>query len=406
MTLASQKVQSSQSFAAMRSKQWLDDFLKLPTKHAAQVSKKIRFFSGHKLWLNPIFRYAMIYLAIALAVLCITIPFSHFEQFLFLLSLWGIALWLRQLPGKTATLVMITLSVMVSSRYIWWRVTSTLNWDDMIDLFLGFGLLAAEFYAYIILMLGYFQTAWPLKRTPAMMPSDVSGWPSVDIYIPTYNEPLNVVRPTVFAAIGLDWPKDKINIVILDDGKRPEFKVFAEQFGVGYLTRPDNSHAKAGNLNHALGKTDGEFITIFDCDHIPTRSFLQVAMGWFIRDKNLALVQTPHHFFSPDPFERNLKKFRDVPNEGELFYGLIQDGNDLWNASFFCGSCAILRRGPLLEIGGIAVETVTEDAHTALKLHAKGYNSAYLNLPQAAGLATESLSAHIGQRIRWARGMA
>jgi cellulose synthase (UDP-forming) len=118
------------------------------------------------------------------------------------------------------------------------------------------------------------------------------------------------------------------------------------------------------------------------------------------------MLQTPHHFFSADPFEKNLETFHKVPNEGELFYGLVQDGNDLWNATFFCGSCAILRRAPTMEVGGIAVETVTEDAHTALKLHRRGYTTAYLAIPQAAGLATESLSAHIGQRIRWARGMA
>ena len=151
---------------------------------------------------------------------------------------------------------------------------------------------------------------------------------------------------------------------------------------------------------------EGEFVAIFDCDHIPTRSFLQVSIGWFLRDPKLAMLQTPHVFFSPDPFEKNLGTFRTTPNEGELFYGLIQDGNDLWNATFFCGSCAVLRRAPLLEVGGIAVETVTEDAHTALKMNRAGYNTAYLAIPQAAGLATESLSGHIGQRIRWARGMA
>ncbi len=131
-----------------------------------------------------------------------------------------------------------------------------------------------------------------------------------------------------------------------------------------------------------------------------------MTMGEFLADPKCALVQTPHHFFSPDPFERNFDTFRRVPNEGSLFYGLIQDGNDFWNATFFCGSCAVIKRAPLLEIGGIAVETVTEDAHTALKLHRLGYNSAYLRTVQAAGLATESLSGHIGQRIRWARGMA
>ena len=98
-------------------------------------------------------------------------------------------------------------------------------------------------------------------------------------------------------------------------------------------------------------------------------------------------------------------RFRKTPNEGTLFYGLVQDGNDMWDATFFCGSCAVIRRKPLDEIGGIAVETVTEDAHTSLRLHRRGYTSAYMRIPQAAGLATESLSAHIGQRIRWARGM-
>jgi len=110
-------------------------------------------------------------------------------------------------------------------------------------------------------------------------------------------------------------------------------------------------------------------------------------------------------FYSPDPFERNLSQFRRIPNEGELFYGLVQDGNDFWNAAFFCGSCAVIRRTALQEIGGIAVETVTEDAHTSLRLQRNGWNTAYINIPQAAGLATESLSGHIGQRIRWARGM-
>ena len=94
-----------------------------------------------------------------------------------------------------------------------------------------------------------------------------------------------------------------------------------------------------------------------------------------------------------------------IPNEGELFYGIVQDGNDFWNASFFCGSCAVLRREALDEIGGIAVETVTEDAHTSLRMQMNGWNTAYINIPQAAGLATERLSAHVGQRIRWARGM-
>jgi cellulose synthase (UDP-forming) len=291
-------------------------------------------------------------------------------------------------------------------RYAWWRITTTLEFDTWTEAVLGTGLLLAEMYTWLVVVFGFIQTVWPLQRKPAPLPLDRNVWPTVDVYIPTYNEPMSVVRPTTMAAMALDWPHDKLRIYILDDGRRAEFRAFAESVGVGYMIRPDNKHAKAGNLNHAMKQTQGELVAIFDCDHMPTRSFLQMTVGWMMRDPKCAMLQTPHHFFSPDPFERNLGTFRRVPNEGTLFYGLAQDGNDFWNATFFCGSCAVIRRKPLLEVGGIAVETVTEDAHTALKMQRLGYNTAYINMTQAAGLATESLSAHVGQRIRWARGMA
>ncbi|UHL64435.1 UDP-forming cellulose synthase catalytic subunit [Paralcaligenes sp. KSB-10] len=348
---------------------------------------------------------ATIAVTAALAALCITQPFNWKAQLVFVLILWAVAMVVRRMPGRFSIMILVVLSVIVSCRYLWWRYTATLNWDDNTDLFFGITLLIAETHAWVVLMLGYIQTLWPLDRKPMQLPQDSRTWPVVDVLIPTYNEDLSVVRRTVLAATGLDWPKDKLHIYILDDGRRSEFREFADQAGVGYITRPDNRHAKAGNLNHALAQTHGELLALFDCDHIPTRSFLQLTTGWFLQEKNLALVQTPHQFFSPDPFERNLGNFRSQPNENILFYSLTQDGNDTWDATFFCGSCAVLRRSAIDAIGGFAVETVTEDAHTALRLHRAGYSSAYLRIPQAAGLATESLSAHIGQRIRWARGM-
>ncbi|MCG8709561.1 UDP-forming cellulose synthase catalytic subunit [Brenneria sp. 4F2] len=341
-----------------------------------------------------------------LAALCITQPFELSSQFIFMLLLWSMAMIFRRIPGRMPTLMMIVLSFTISCRYLWWRYTATLNWDDPFSLVCGLLLLVAETYSWVVLVLGYFQTIWPLNRHPVSLPADITEWPEVDLFVPTYNEPLEIVKPTVYAALGMDWPQDKLNIYILDDGGRSDFKAFAEDVGVNYIARTTHEHAKAGNINHALKQAKGEFVAIFDCDHVPTRSFLQLTMGWFFKDKKLAMLQTPHHFFSPDPFERNLGRFRRTPNEGTLFYGLVQDGNDMWDSTFFCGSCAILRRKALDEVKGIAVETVTEDAHTSLRLHRLGYTSAYIRIPQAAGLATESLSAHIGQRIRWARGMA
>src|SRR5215475_252933 len=347
----------------------------------------------------------------ALGVLLI-LPLPWREQSILGAAVIGLALvlnWLSRSP--LMTMALITISVFSTFRYAYWRVTQTWygihsaghlhQWDTLVVVLL----LLAEFYAFTTLVLGYFQTLRPLKRRPVPLAGGQQDWPTVDVFIPTYNESLEVVRSTVVGALAMEYPGSKMKVFVLDDGRRQEFRDFAGAVGAGYITRSNNAHAKAGNINHALGRTDGECVAIFDSDHIPTRSFLKTTLGWFQRDSQLGMVQTPHHFYSPDPFERNLDQFRKIPNEGELFHRLVQDGNDLWNASFFCGSCAVLRRRALAEIRGIAVETVTEDAHTALRMQRRGWNTAYINVPQAAGLATESLAAHIGQRIRWARGM-
>ncbi len=344
-----------------------------------------------------------------LAVLPLTWPQQAVCGLLTLLLGLAVA---RSSDSYLITLTLMLMSVFCTFRYGYWRISGTVqffkdpaNHWGALDAFFIISLIMAEVYAFFILFLGYFQTIWPLRRAPVALPDDASEWPHVDVLIPTYNEPLDVVRYTALGALNLDWPADKLHVYILDDGKRKEFEQFAFEAGLGYKTRTDNKHAKAGNINTALKSMDSPYVAIFDCDHVPTRSFLQMTMGWLLRDPKLAMLQTPHHFYSPDPFERNLQQFRIIPNEGELFYGIVQDGNDFWNATFFCGSCAVLRRTALDEIGGIAVETVTEDAHTSLRMQMNGWGTAYINIPQAAGLATERLSAHVGQRIRWARGM-
>ena len=377
-----------------------------PRSFEARWRMRVHRIADQPIWTHPLARVVAAVGAALLLALVVSVPLDLTGQLLFSAGSFGAALLLSRTPGRLTTLAMIVLSISASSRYMYWRVTDTVGFTNWVDACFGFGLLLAELYAFLVLLIGYFQTAWPLQRRPVPMPQDVDTWPSVDVFIPTYNEPLEVVKQTVFSAMQMDWPKDRLHVYVLDDGRREEFRDFCEELGVGYLTRDNNAHAKAGNINAALAVTGSDYVAIFDCDHIPTRSFLQICMGWFIRDPKLAMLQTPHHFFSPDPFEKNLDTFHAMPNEGELFYGIVQDGNDLWNAAFFCGSCAVIKRAPLLEVGGVAVETVTEDAHTALKLSRHGYNTAYLELPQAAGLATESLSAHVGQRIRWARGMA
>lgn len=355
--------------------------------------------------MNKALFYLLLLVLFPVAAVIVITPMDSQKQYIFGLISIAILFLLGLSKSKQVSIVMVILSALMSTRYIYWRATETLHFNSEIEAILGIGLFIAELYVWLILILGFLQTTWPLKRTIEPLPDDINLWPTVDVYVPTYNESLDVVRDTVLAAQCIDYPRNKLKIYLLDDGKRSEFAVFAADVGVGYITREDNSHAKAGNLNHAMKITKGELICVFDCDHVATRTFLQATVGPFLNDPKLALLQTPHYFYSPDPFERNLRAARNVPNEGALFYGPVQQGNDNWNATFFCGSCAVIRRSALEEIGGFAVETVTEDAHTALKMQRLGWGSAFLAIPLAAGLATERLGLHVVQRTRWARGM-
>ncbi|MFC7735749.1 UDP-forming cellulose synthase catalytic subunit [Roseomonas sp. GCM10028921] len=350
-------------------------------------------------------RAASIALGALASIFVVTVPLNGEQQAV--LTALGILAFLLigRSSSRRATVFLVLLSVCITSRYLWWRLTETIEFENAFQGFLSLGLFAAECYAGALLFLSYVQLTYPLNRKPVALPRDPTDWPSVDVYIPSYNESLDIVRPTILACMNIDWPREKLNVYVLDDGRRPEFRAFCEEVGCGYIVRPDNKGAKAGNINHALRHTDGDYIAIFDCDHAPTRAFLQMTAGWLVRDQRLSMVQTPHYFYSPDPFERNLARSRPVPNEGLLFYGAIQPGNDLWNAAFFCGSCALIRRTALMEVGGVPHETVTEDCHCSLRMQQKGWHTAYIRLPLAAGLATERLSIHIGQRMRWARGM-
>ena len=310
-------------------------------------------------------------------------------------------------------LLLVAISTITTLRYLYYRSNYTLNLDSWLDGFFSILLFVAELYAIATLVLSYFQTlrirdrkSIPLAHWPE------AKWPKVDIYIPTYNEDVSIVRKTVLGALNIDYPVDKKVVYVLDDGRAEKYrerrlalKAMCEELGCEMLTRDNNEHAKAGNINTALDKTDGQLVLILDCDHIPVRGFLQETIGFFF-DKKVALVQTPHWFYNPDPFERNLLTQGQIPVGNELFYKVLQKGNDFWNAAFFCGSAAVIRRKYLLDIGGIATETVTEDCHTSLRLHSLGYRTVYYDKIMVAGLAPEKFSSYIGQQVRWARGMA
>jgi cellulose synthase (UDP-forming) len=322
-------------------------------------------------------------------------------------------------------LTIVFTSGFLALRYMYWRATDTLPFEfGIVSMVAGILLFLAELYGFLNMMLGYVINVRPRHRRTVPLPEDPALVPSVDVFIPTYNEDASLVRTTVVAATQMRYPLGRMNVYILDDGgtdqklhdKDPdkagaarkravELKEIASTFGAAYITRQKNEHAKAGNLNNALQHTHGELILILDCDHVPTEDFLTSTTGFFLRDPKLFLVQTPHNFVSPDPVERNLNTFQSSPAENELFYDVMQPGLDFWGTSFFCGSAAILRRSVLNQVGGIAGQTITEDAETTLDALALGYTTMYYPRPMVSGLQPETYSGFIVQRVRWAQGM-
>jgi cellulose synthase (UDP-forming) len=367
------------------------------------------------------------WMLVALSVLVIiTIPVSlqvHLITAVVLIAFMGVIKTLK-LEGNWR-LLLLTFGTIIVLRYAFWRTTSTLppiaQWGDFIP---GLILYLAEMYCIMMLFLSLFVVIRPLPPRPSIRLRSDEPVPYVDVFIPTYNEDYELLAGTLAAAKAMDYPADRFTVWLLDDGgteqkrnqtdpdkaseaqdRHDQLKALCDELGCRYLTRAANEHAKAGNLNNGLAHSTGEFVAVFDADHAPARDFLQETVPYFSQDSQLFLVQTPHFFLNPDPLERNLRTFETMPSENEMFYGIIQRGLDRWNAAFFCGSAALLRREALLTTSGFAGRSITEDCETAIGLHSQGWNSIYVDKPLVAGLQPATFASFIGQRTRWAQGM-
>ena len=244
------------------------------------------------------------------------------------------------------------------------------------------------------------------------------AWPDVDVFIATYNEPVELLRRTVNGCVHMKYPdKSKVHIYICDDNRRPEMRALAKELGVGYFDRPDNSGAKAGNLNHALGLTSSPYIVTFDADMIPQSGFLLKTIPYFVdvelREKDrpenerlrLGLLQTPQSFYDPDVFQHALYSEKRAPNEQDFFYRTIEPAKTSTNSVIYGGSNTVLSRKALEDIGGFYTGSITEDFATGLLIESAGYVSLALPKPLASGQTPHTFKEHIKQRTRWARGV-
>jgi cellulose synthase (UDP-forming) len=300
---------------------------------------------------------------------------------------------------------------LVIARYLGWRLFSTVipvtgRWYDVAWVWVCFAIEVFALFDALILYLAFLRKSdrhaeadTHEQRLRGLPPEDM---PWVDVYIPTYDESLEVLEKTIIGAISLDYPN--FRVWLLDDGRRRWLKEFCDAKGVGYLTRGDNAHAKAGNINHALTKTNADFVAIFDADFIPQRNFLMRTIGFFA-DPGIGIVQVPHTFYNYDPAQSSLGVQKALPDDQRFFFEAIMPSRDGWNAAFSCGSNSVTRREALRSIGdALPTDSITEDMLLSISLLRNGYITRYLCERLAFGLAPEGLKAFFVQRQRWARG--
>ncbi len=312
----------------------------------------------------------------------------------------------RQLTIRALALA----AVLTTTIYLVWRVTSTV---DTSVWWLALPLLGLEVHALVSLVL-FMVPLWDLDAVSPPQPVDRTSL-RLAVLVPTYNEPLDVLLPTVAAAVSITLPHETW---VLDDGDRPEVAALAESLGAQYLARPGRDHAKAGNVNFALAYVEADVVALLDADHVANRNLFRHTLGYF-DDPDVALVQTPQDFYNVDSFEhqtRRARGWRPWPRRGdrdvrsqrfseqELFYRALQPGRNRFNATFCCGTGALMRTPALRSVGGLATQTVTEDIHTTIRLHRAGWKTRYHNEVLARGLAAADAAQYLVQRVRWGTG--
>jgi cellulose synthase (UDP-forming) len=223
------------------------------------------------------------------------------------------------------------------------------------------------------------------------------GIVDVDVFIPVYGEPVEIVEPTVAAATRLHGAR--VNVVLLDDGNSAQMRDLARRHGVRYLRRTLHTGAKAGNINHALGHTGAPFVLVLDCDHVPRPEFLERTLGHFADDR-VAYVQTPQYYANAGRGGITAAAWA----QQALFFGAIARGKDALGAMFCAGTNVVFRRAALVSAGGFPEGSLTEDFQLSVLLHERGWRSAYVPEVLALGLGPEDMASYVSQQLRWSRG--
>jgi cellulose synthase/poly-beta-1,6-N-acetylglucosamine synthase-like glycosyltransferase len=320
--------------------------------------------------------------------------------------------WLSR-DAAPVRIALLCVCLILAWRYIGWRVFDTLP-PASAPVDFGFGvvfvilevLTVAGNSATMIFLMRLRDRSDEVRRNLAGLESRSGPMPRIDVLICTYNEDRDILERTIIGATGIDYPN--FRVWVCNDGRRPWLRALCAEQGVGYLDRPTNAHAKAGNINAALENLKAldeppEFISILDADFVPLPPFLKRTVA-LMRDPRVAVVQTPQHFFNEDPVQSNLALSKVFPDEQRYFFDVVMASKDAWGAAFCCGTSSLIRFEAVCSVGGFPTDSVTEDYLLSLRLRQAGYQTVYLNEPLSLGLAPEGLAEYTCQRGRWCLG--
>jgi cellulose synthase (UDP-forming) len=308
---------------------------------------------------------------------------------------------------RRAALVAVLFLVL---RYMYWRITETVPVGELTWTALYMQTVLLVEIAWLIETTHAYTFFWSngAKRGRLPAPAAQKGCPDhlrsarVDVFIPTYNEGPEILERTIAASKRICWAAE-VQICVLDDGRRPWLGEMCSRLGVRWLTRDDNEGAKAGNVNHALGQTTGDFILILDADFLAHPKAIERLMP-AMADPAVAIAQAPQHFYNPDPVMRALGAGPYTGDDQSMFFDRILPARDAGDFAFFCGTCALLRRSALTEVGGLPTGSVTEDILLSVMLRKRGWQTRVVADRVATGLSPESLKAFFVQRARWSLG--
>lgn len=295
---------------------------------------------------------------------------------------------------SVSKLFLVVASIIALVYFGWW-----LDLSNAGNLFLYSLLVFGEIY-HVWQALGYIYTIWDQQEIKS---PKLKKYPRVDVFITVVNEPLNILRKTVEAALSMDYPN--FRVVVLNDGYVAgsegweQIADLAKEYDIDVITRRTPGGYKAGNVNHALKVTEAPIFALFDADHVPHKDFLKKTVGFFQDDK-VALVQTPQYYENKDDSFLTQAAWE----QQELFFGPICRGKNRLNATFWCGTNAVLRRTALEEVGGVPTDNIAEDFLASMLIHEKGWKSIYLPEILSIGLAPHDLQSYAKQQFRWARG--